>query len=126
MTNTLHRRGTSEDLRNDYVIFAHTARGFNYDGSAPKIQEFIRICKKYNPVNLGDAKRGNILQHDVNIDQLIATQEDGAGAAAVFTNLDTVQKVMEDLIRADLGISINVRLLCDYVAEILNELPSRA
>lgn len=117
MTNTLHRRGTSEDLRNDYVIFAHTARGFNYDGSAPKIQEFIRICKKHNPVNLGDAKRGNMLQHDVSVDQLIATQEDGAGAAAVFTELDTLQTVVEELIRADLGISINVSGLLDEVRQ---------
>jgi hypothetical protein len=117
MTNTLHRRGILQDLKNDYVIFAHTARGINYDGSAPKIQGFIRICKKYNPVNLGDAKRGNILQHDISIDQLIATQGDGNGAAAVFTDLDTLQKVIEELIRADLGISINVSGLLEEVRQ---------
>ena len=26
MTNTLHRQGTLESLKNDYVIFAHTAK----------------------------------------------------------------------------------------------------
>jgi len=27
MTNTLHRQGSAESLRNDYIIFAHTAKG---------------------------------------------------------------------------------------------------
>jgi len=44
MTNTLHRRGTIESLKNDYILFAHTARKINDAGSAPKIQEFMRIC----------------------------------------------------------------------------------
>ena len=27
MTNTLHRQGTPEDLKHDYIIFVHTAQG---------------------------------------------------------------------------------------------------
>jgi hypothetical protein len=115
MTNTLHRQGTSESLKNDYTIFAHTAKGITREGSAPKLQEFMRICLKYNPVNIGDGKQGNILQDDVDIQKLIAGQEDGAGALAVFTDLDTLQKVVEELIRADLGISINISGLLDEV-----------
>ena len=115
MTNTLHRQGTPGSLKNDYIIFAHTAKGITRDGSAPKLQEFMRICLKYNPVNIGDGKQGNILQDDVDIQKLIAGQEDGAGALAVFTDLDTLQKVVEELIRADLGISINISGLLDEV-----------
>ena len=115
MTNTLHRQGTLESLKNDYIIFAHTAKGITREGSAPKLQEFMRICLKYNPVNIGDGKQGNILQDDVDIQKLIAGQEDGAGALAVFTDLDTLQKVVEELIRADLGISINISGLMDEV-----------
>jgi hypothetical protein len=115
MTNTLHRQGTPGSLKNDYIIFAHTAKGITRDGSAPKLQEFMRICLKYNPVNIGDGKQGNILQDDVDIQKLIAGQEDGAGALAVFTNLDTLQEVIEELIRAELGISINISGLLDEV-----------
>jgi len=115
MTNTLHRQGISESLKNDYIIFAHTAKGITREGSAPKLQEFMRICLKYNPVNIGDGKQGNILQDDVDIQKLITGQEDGAGALAVFTDLDTLQKVVEELIRADLGISINISGLLDEV-----------
>jgi hypothetical protein len=115
MTNTLHRQGTRETLKKDYVIFAHTAKGITREGSAPKLQEFMRICLKYHPVNMGDGKQGNIFQDDIHIEKLISNQEDGAGATAVFTDLDTLQKVVEELIRADLGISITISGLMEEV-----------
>jgi len=117
MTNTLHRQGPAESLKNDYVIFAHTAKGINREGSAPKLQEFMRICLKYNPVNIGDAKQGNSLQDDIDIEKLIANQSDGAGATAVFTDLDTLRKVVEELIQADLKLSINISGLMDEVQQ---------
>jgi hypothetical protein len=117
MTNTLHRQGKLESLKNDYVIFAYTAKGINREGSAPKIQEFMKICLKNHPVNIGDGKQGNILQDDIDIQKLIANQGDGAGAAVVFTDLDTLQKVIEELIQADLGLCINVSGLLENVRE---------
>jgi hypothetical protein len=115
MTNTLHRQGAPESLKNDYVIFAHTAKGITREGSALKLQEFMRICLKYHPVNIGDNKQGNIHQDDIDIQKLISNQGDGAGAAAVFTDLDTLQKVVEELIQVNLGISINISGLLDEV-----------
>lgn len=117
MTNTLHRQGTEEELKEDYVIFATTARGITREGSAPKLQEFMRICLKHNPVNIGDSKQGNILQDDIDIHKLIASQKDGAGAGAVFTDLETLQKVIAELMKADLGISINVSGLLEGVQQ---------
>ena len=117
MTNTLHRQGNAQGLRNDYIIFAHTAKGITREGSGPKIQEFMRICLKHHPVNMGDAKQGNLHQTDIDIQELISRQGDGAGAAAVFTDLDTLRKVVEELIQADLGISINISGLLDEVRE---------
>src|SRR4030042_4826843 len=115
MTNTLHRQGNAQNLKNDYVIFAHTAKGITREGSAPKLHEVMRICLKYDPVNIGNGKQGNIRQDDIDIQKLIANQGDGAGAAAVFTDLETLQKVVEDLVQADLGISINISGLMDEV-----------
>ncbi len=117
MTNTLHRQGNKEGLTHDYVIFVHTAKGKNREGAAPKIREFMRICLKYHPVNMGDVKQGSIHQDDVEIDRLIAGQEDNTVAGAVFTDLETLQKVVEELIRADLGICINISGLLDEVKE---------
>jgi hypothetical protein len=117
MTNTLHRQGNREDLKRDYVIFVHTAKGKNREGAAPKIREFMQICRKYHPVNMGDVKQGSMHQDDIEIDRLIAGHEDNTVAAAVFTDLETLQKVVEELIRADLGICINISGLLDEVRE---------
>jgi len=117
MTNTLHRQGAPESLKNDYVIFAHTAKGITREGSALKLQEFMRICLKYHPVNIGDSKQGNIHQDDIDIQKLISNQGDGAGAAAVFTDLDTLQEVVEELIQVNLGISIIISGLFDGVQQ---------
>lgn len=117
MTNTLHRRGSVESLRGDYVIFVHTAKGINREGAAPKIREFMKICLKYHPVNMGDVKQGSMHQDDIAIDELIANLGDGTVAAAAFTDLDTLRKVVEELIRADLGICINISGLLEEVRE---------
>jgi hypothetical protein len=115
MTNTLHRRGTPESLKNDFVLFFLPAKKVNADGSGPKIQEFMRICLKYGAVNMGDGRQGSILRDGVDLEKYIAQKKDGEMAAAVFTDLDTLQRVIDDLIRADLGISINVSGLLQEV-----------
>jgi hypothetical protein len=115
MTNTLHRRGEMDALRHDYVIFVHTAKGKNREGSAEKIREFMRICDKYHPVNMGDVKQGSLHQDDITFDALLSTMGDGTVGAAVFTDLDTLRQVVDELIRADLGICINISGLLDEV-----------
>ncbi len=117
MTNTLHRRGAPEDMKHDYVIFVHTAKGINREGSAPQIRAFMEICRKYQPVNMGDVKQGSVLQDDITADGLIAGIGDGTVGSAVFTELDTLQKVVEELIRADLGLCINISGLLEEVQE---------
>ncbi len=117
MTNTLHRQGKTGSLKEDYVVFMTTAKGINREKSAAEIRQFMRICLKYNPINMGNIKQGNIYQDDVEIEKLIAELGDGAGSTAVFTDLDAVQKVISELIEADLGISINISGLLDEVQE---------
>jgi hypothetical protein len=115
MTNTLHRQGTLENLKNDYVIFVHLAKGFNHEGSAPKIREFIRICQKHHPVNTGFVKEGNIFHEDFDLQKVTSTLQDGTIVAAVFNDLDKLEQVIRELIQADLGISINISGLLDEV-----------
>jgi hypothetical protein len=117
MTNTLHRQGEIESLKRDYIIFVHTAKGKNREGSAEKIREFMKICLKYDPVNMGDVKQGSVFQDDIKPKDLIATMGEGTVGAAVFTDLETLRQVVEELIRADLGICINITGLLDEVQE---------
>ena len=48
---------------------------------------------------------------------LVTKLKDGSTSAAVFTDVDTLQKVIAELVEADLGISINVSGLLEGVHE---------
>jgi hypothetical protein len=113
MTNTLHRRGSHEDLQGDYVVFATTAGGYNREGSAEKLRTFMRIALKHNPVNISDSKQG--VEHQRNLNEMIESMTDGSGASCAFDNLESVRDMLLDLKEADLGISINISGLLDEV-----------
>ena len=51
----------------------------------------------------------------MDVEKFLSKQQDGEGAAAVFTDLETLRKVVEELIQADLRISINISGLLDEV-----------
>jgi hypothetical protein len=75
MTHSLHRRGDRECLKEDFVVLGCPATGVNKKGSAPKTREFLRICWKHGPVNLGDMKTGNT--HNTTIDDILDRVTDG-------------------------------------------------
>ena len=58
MTNTLHRYGNADSFKDDYIIFAIPSKGKNDEGCIPKLKQFLRICIKYNPCNIGNGNRG--------------------------------------------------------------------
>ena len=60
MTNTLHRYGTSESFRDDYIIFAIPSKGKNEQNCIPKLKDFLRICAKHNPCNMGNGNRSSM------------------------------------------------------------------
>lgn len=116
LTNTLYRQGEKENLRNDYVIFVRPAGGYNREGCAPKLKEFLRICKKHEPVNLGtetEGEPGEPLSWEEQIEQV----DDYSAATAVFADLDTLYEVICEIKEADLGLSVNISGLLEEVDE---------
>ena len=100
MTNTLHRFGDAESFRDDYVVFAIASRGKNEQDCVPKLKKFLEMARRFNPVNLGDARHGgalrpsrsmNPLSHwnreiTPDFDAVIAGLDTTTTAAAVFDN----------------------------------------
>jgi hypothetical protein len=115
MTHTLHRKGTSDNLGNDYVVFGITAQTVNAKGSASLFGKFADIVLKYNPVSFGDMKTGN--QFGVGVEAINAGYKDNTIVHAVFTDQDTVAQVLKELAEANLGISIVVSGLLEQVGE---------
>jgi hypothetical protein len=120
MTHTLHRKGDYESLSGDYVVFAISAQTVNAKGSAPKFKEFGDIVMKYNPVNYGDMKTGNMF--NIGMAKVHESYRDNSIVHAVFTDEDTVAKVLNELKEANLGISIVVSGLVDRTTECCHKI----
>ena len=106
MTHTLHRRGSEKSLGRDYVLLCMAAKGINEGGSEEKMREFLRINLRHDPVNIGDMRTGN--RYNVPIEEIIEKVTSTSIVHGVFTNQDTVMKVLKDLKEADLGLSVVV------------------
>jgi hypothetical protein len=106
MTHTLHRQGSKESLDKDYIFLCMAAKGFNEDGADEKMREFLRIMMRYNPVNAGDMRSGNMFNS--NMDDILSKVTSTSIVHGVFTDSDTATKVLQELKDADLGMSVVV------------------
>lgn len=104
MTHSLHRRGTAESLSEDYVLLCLPAIGINDEGHDPKLSEFLRICLRHNPVNIGTISTGNMYSHKP--EELVKAAH--GIVHAVYTDPDKVADALKELNEADLGMSVVV------------------
>lgn len=116
MTHTLHRQGSVESLKNDYVILVVSCRGYNDKGAAPKLVKALEIMSKFNPVNLGDMKTGSVYSKGFTYKTIVEKVTDTSILHAVFTDIETVTAVLKALKEADLGMSVVVSGLFSEVS----------
>ena len=116
MTNTLHRRGSAEDLRKDFIIFCTTPKGAPKEGRGRRLQEFARIMLSHKPVMFGSSAFG-LESWRAGEDFIGKLTDDSKGMSATFTDVDTLSAVITDLQQADLGLCVVVSGLLDEVAE---------
>jgi len=127
MTNTLHRFGAPETLQDDYIVFALVARGVNEDGAPAKLQEFLRLALKHNPVNVGNGSKGGVYRPSPNLNPLahwrrtdpldfkaiVEGIDSCTAVAAVFDTRANCEAFLAELRQADLGVSVNVSALAE-------------
>ena len=119
MTHSLHRRGSYEELQNDFVVLGCPATGVNKIGSAPKTQEFLSICYKHGPINLGDMKTGNI--YNTTMDDILASVTDGTIVQCTFDNRDKIVALLRELKDRRPGISVIISGVTDVVQQCMHE-----
>ena len=116
MTHTLHRIGNEENLQNDFVVFAMSAKGINEEGSAEPMRKFFSMALEFDPVNAGDMKTGNIFTHTK--EDLLECVKDTSIVHVVLTDENKVADLLRKVDDADLGISVVVSGLFDRVKEL--------
>ena len=110
MSHTLHRVGTEENLKHDFVFLCMPSKDINHEGSAPKLRRFFQLCEKNHCVTMGDCRlegRQHMIDH----------VEDRAVITATFKDETDVINMLADLKKEDLGMSIVVSGLVDHVKE---------
>jgi len=117
MTHTLHRSGGKKSLEGDYVFLAMASREYNLNGAAQKLKEIAKIFAKYNPVNMGDMSSGQpvTMARGASPEKIINEISDRSIVHAVYTDKETVKKVLKELKEADIGMSVVVSGIFDEV-----------
>jgi len=122
MTHSLHRRGSVESLKNDFVIIARSSVDVNRKGCGPKFQRIRQILSEAGPVNAGMMETGENMARGGFTEKWLARTSDDTIIAATFSSKDKVRQVLSRLKQEDLGISITVSGLIDEVFGLAREL----
>jgi hypothetical protein len=122
MTNTLHRFGTAESFKDDYIVFAIPTKVKKDPDAVPKLHKFLELALQFNPVNLGDARHGGAIRPSKHLGPLSHWARDNkpdfrkviqgvdvaTTCAAVFDNKENAERFVKRVKEEDLGLSVNV------------------
>ena len=122
MTHSLHREGSVDSLKNDYVMYARCARGINMEAAEPKVKRIVEIVFDEGPVNSGSSNcRANMATATWDREIALASQKDTHGFICCFSDREKMKRVLQRLKEEDLGISIVVSGLIDEVMGMARE-----
>ena len=112
MTHTLHRDGDAASFGDDYILLAIPAKGHNDEGAVEKLRTFLRICAAHKPVNMGNGDLGAYYPSQgsamPDYEKVIASVSKPNSVAAEFDSKEKLVAALKEVIKADLGISINL------------------
>ena len=120
MTHTHRRVGSIESLKKDFVVLVMASRLIKYEDEVGKFRKVMEILRKYNPVNLGNMVVGNKYWRDEE-DIRSKFREYGNIVHGVYTSVEQVKEVLEELKEVDLGLSVVVTGVYEEVFKILKE-----
>lgn len=121
MTNTLHRHGRAASFEDDYILFAIPCKGKNDEDALRRLKGFLKICAQHHPVNMGNSTLGGYTSSrglnprihwhrdtSTDYDSVISSVDKIGTVAAVFDSREKSERCLAEVIKADLGLSINM------------------
>jgi hypothetical protein len=107
MTHTLHRRGTDESLKNDYVLLVTAASGINHVGSLEKLRKVLEVIWEVGPANVGSQHLGTVLQ-GYSLEEIKAAMNEVPRIRCAFSSREKMREIIRRLKELDLGMSVTV------------------
>ena len=121
MTHTLHRRGTEESLKNDYVLLVTAASGINHVGSLDKLRKVLEVIWDVGPANVGSQHLGTILQ-GYSMEEIKAALNEVPRIRCSFSSKEKMREIIRRLLELDLGMSVTVEGPTGDIVEMSREL----
>ena len=122
MTHSLHREGPLDLLEKEYVLFVYPARGFNYDGSEPKIRRMGEMLFQQGPANLITTNLRQNMYRAVSHEQILDSIKDGTKIFCVLEERQKIKDTLAKIKEMDAGISIVVSGVIDQIREVAAEI----
>ncbi|MHB0870733.1 MAG: hypothetical protein ACYC5J_14970 [Chloroflexota bacterium] len=115
MTHSLHRQGSVEDLKKDFVLLVTPAIGFNHEGKKAALQKVVDIVFEVGPNNIASIEATGTIYTGTTKDDIKNNIHDKGRVRCCFDSREKIAEVIKRLGEADLGLSITVSGLIDEV-----------
>jgi len=122
MSHSLHRQGTEQSLKKDFVLYARSSRWVNREGAGPKLNQIFEIALSEKPVNFGASIYGKNLLTGLDIAEFKKVLEKNVGFICCFSDRESLKRTLKKIKEAQIGISIVVSGLIDEISTMAEDL----
>ncbi len=121
MSHSLHRRGTCESLKDDFVLLVTPSVGINNKGSADSLWKILDIVQEVGPDNLGSYETGTIYT-GATVEEIRTAMGDTPRVRCCFDSREKMFEVIRRIKELDAGLSVVISGLNEDVLEMAKEL----
>ncbi len=121
MTHSLHRRGSIESLKTDFVMVCRTSK-VNKADTAPALSQIAEILFEVGVSNTGSSVLETNIPLGMDKGEFIQKIPSAHGLLCSFSSKDRLKEALRRLQEADFGISITVSGLIDEVIPLAQEM----
>jgi hypothetical protein len=122
MSHSLHREGTVESLKKDFVMYARLSRWVNRQGGGPKLNRIFDIAFSEKPINFGASVYGKNLFSGLDIAEFKEILNRNVGFICCFSEREAMKRTLKKIKDAEIGVSIVVSGLIDEVFAMAKEI----
>jgi hypothetical protein len=115
MTHSLHRRGSVEELREDYVLLVTPAIGHNDEGKKAALQRVVDIVFEVGPNNIASIEATGTIFTGTTKDDIVNNMHDKGRVRCCFDSREKMAGVIKRIAEAELDLSVTVSGLVDEV-----------
>ncbi|MCX7781903.1 MAG: hypothetical protein N2491_13555 [Negativicutes bacterium] len=108
MTHSLHRRGTPDSLKEDYVLLVTAAADVNHWGSKEKLRQILEVVYAVGPANIGSYDTGTVLA-GIKFEEIKAALAEVPRVRCSFSSREKIIEAVRRIKELDLGMSVTVQ-----------------